>query len=318
MDYYLYTVELPFSKVVLHYRELNSREQLILGKANTLLAIEDDETFLEYSSFFKKIISDCVRNKEDFFKLNLIDYMLFLTKLRIVSIGNQLDLCFESEEKEEIKQKITIDLNIFMKNLYEHSSSCFEQKEISFQDFYVELDWPNIKNEETLLDFKGNSVSNHVILTIPEYVKKIKIKDKKIILDEMSFDQKNQIFERLPITIRTKIQNIVLDSIKKLSEKNFFAISKMDYLKYSFYSKSLQEIIRLFFAYDLQAIYKEYYILASKNINPQYIDNLSVSERNVFCNLAQEELKNRDDASNNSQRDPNSQSLQNLMDEFGG
>jgi hypothetical protein len=318
MDYYLYTVELPFSKVVLHYRELNSKEQLVLGKANTLLPIEDDETFLEYSSFFKKIISDCVKNKEDFLKLNLIDYVLFLTKLRIISIGNELDLCFEPEEKEDIKQKITIDLNIFMKNLYEHSASCFEEKEIAFQDFYIELDWPNIKSEETLLNFKGKSISNHVLLTISEYIKKITIKDKEILLHNMTLDQKNQIFERLPITIRTKIQNIVLDSIKKLSEKNFFVISKMDYLKYSFYSKSLQEIIRLFFAYDLQAIYKEYYILASKNINPQYIDNLSISERNVFCNLAQEELKNKEDASHNSQRDPNSQSLQDLIDEFGG
>jgi hypothetical protein len=37
MDYFLYSVDMPFSGVKLNYREINSKEQLILAKSNVLL-----------------------------------------------------------------------------------------------------------------------------------------------------------------------------------------------------------------------------------------------------------------------------------------
>ena len=97
MDSYLYTVDLPFSGVQITYRDISSKEQLILAKANIVLPALDDN-HLEYSNVIRKTISKCVENKEDFNRLNLIDYILFLLKIRIISVGDQLELQFNTQE----------------------------------------------------------------------------------------------------------------------------------------------------------------------------------------------------------------------------
>ena len=93
----------------------------------------------------------------------------------------------------------------------------------------------------------------------------------------------------------------------------------MDYLKFSLYNKSHQHIIRLLFSESLRNIYQEYYILASKNINPSYVDNLTISERKVYSSFVEEELKAKNEArsSSNSNSNKNSVDLASLMSEFG-
>ena len=76
MEYFLYSVEMPFSNVELFYRDINSKEQLILAKTNLLFPIEEDNS-KEYSRIVKKIVFNCVENKEDIYKLNIIDYFLY-------------------------------------------------------------------------------------------------------------------------------------------------------------------------------------------------------------------------------------------------
>lgn len=91
----------------------------------------------------------------------------------------------------------------------------------------------------------------------------------------------------------------------------------MSYYKFNFYDKKTQELIRLFFEEDLKNIYKEYYVLASRNINPNYVDSLSIAERNVFCSLITEERKTVEDTIQSSDN-PNDTSLEALINEFGG
>jgi hypothetical protein len=309
MEYFLYTVELPFSKIVLRYRELNSKEQLILSKANNMLSIDDDETFLEYSLFFNKIISNCVENKDDFYKLNLIDYLLFVTKLRIVSIGNVLNLQFEKKEDEKMESKVSIDLNIFMKNLYDSALPFLSNNTIIHKDLKIILDYPNIKKEQYILNYKTNNITEHLYKTIPEFIKEVYIREDVLFFENITSDEKILFFEQLPFSIKTKIQNTIFDILNELSTKNHFEIEKMSYFKYNLYGKSFQEIIRLFFDYDLKSIYKEYYSLASRNIDPQYVDTLSISERQMYYSLLEEEIKTR----NSSMSDSYGDSITNLM-----
>ena len=87
MQYYNYSAELPFSKKTLKFREITTEEQLILAKAN--LSFPNDKTnYFDFNNFVIETLSNCIENKNDFKKLNIIDFVLFLTKIRIISIGN--------------------------------------------------------------------------------------------------------------------------------------------------------------------------------------------------------------------------------------
>lgn len=317
MDYYLYTVELPYSEIQISYRDINSKEQLILAKSNILLPLVD-ENLVEYSRILKKTILNCVENKNDFLKLNLIDYILFITKLRIISIGDTIELNFESLNSTESTTTIKIDLNMFMKSLYEASLEALKDNIILYKDLEVVLDWPNIQSEERFLSFNKTNSHIYILDTIYEYIKEIKIKNSNIILNGFETKQKEQLYESLPLSLKNKIQEKVFGAIKKLSEVNIFGIKRMDYINFSFYNKTHQYITRMLFSNDLRSIYQEYYILASKNINPEYVDKLSVPDRRVFCSFIQEENERKAEAQNQGYiNSENSRDLASLMDEFG-
>ena len=317
MDYFIYNVELPFSGVQLFYKDINSKQQIVLAKSDILFKMED-ESYLDYSRIVNRVILQSIENKENFYDIDIIDYILFLTKLRIVSIGNTLELMFKNpEESSEEHTKVTIDLNYFMKSLYEIASESIKDNIIKSKNMEVEISWPNIKSEEYFLKTES-SYTDHVISSIPEYIKSIKIKNKKILTKNFSRKEKTDLYEKMPIKLKNIILDYVLKMIKKLSEKNLFGIEKMNYLKFNFYNKSHQHIIRLLFSENLRNIYQEYYILASKKINPSYVDNLSISERKVYCSFVQEELKAQNELNDNSGSNKNSVDLRSLVDEFEG
>ena len=86
MEYYNYSVDLPYTNTKISYRELNTQEQLLLAKANISFS-GDNNSLFDYNQFAFELISNCIKNKEDFYKINIIEYVMFLVKLRIMSIG---------------------------------------------------------------------------------------------------------------------------------------------------------------------------------------------------------------------------------------
>ena len=314
MDYYLYSVELPFSKVQLSYREINTKEQLILAKSNLYLP-SDEEHDTDFAKALQRVIINCVENKEDFLKLTLIDYILFLTKLRIISIGNQLELEYNDQELKQ-KVKLTIDLSVFMRLLYETSNEVLSSSIVEDKGIKIVLGYPSIKSESLFLSV--NNKTDAILSTIPEYIKQISINNKNTIdFNEFEFDQKVKIYDNLPLKIRNKIQSFVLNSIKSFSDKNLFNISRMDYFKFNLYNKAHLTLIRLMFGGELKSIYQEYYELASKNISPFYVDSMTASDRKVFCSFVNEETKTKvESQNNNSGSNGGSTELQDLIDEF--
>lgn len=321
MDHYLYNVDLPFSGIQLSYREINSKEQLMLAKANILLpsSLEND---LEYSKIVKKVLINCVENKEDFLKINLLDYILFILKLRIISLGETLELELQLNENENEKQnkiKITLDLNLFMRELYKAATESLKNNILEFNGLKITLSFPNIKSENNIINISDKKEIDHVLSTIPEYISKLETSDKKVDLTDLDSDKKFKVYERFPISVRTKIQLFVIDSIKKLSENNLFKVNKFDNFRFNFYNRSYLYLFRLMFSNNLRNIYQEYYILASKKIDPNYVDNLSIPERRVFCSFIEEEIKARKgDESSNVDIPTGHTSVEDLMDEFGG
>lgn len=317
MDSFLYSVELPFSGVSLSYREINTNEQLALSKNNVIIPI-DDENCIEYSKNIQKIIENCVENKEDFKKITIIDYILFLIKIRTISFGNDLEIFLNQKTKNEEKIKISLDLDILMKNLYDISSELLKDSTFEINDIKIELSWPNIKSESVLLNNTNKNILEHILDTACEYIKIIKIKDNIINFQSFTNQERVKFYERLPLSLRNKIQNKIFEITKKISEKNLFNISRMEDLRFNLYNKTHLEIIKLMFSFDLRSIYQDLYVLANKKMNPSYIGNLSVAERRVFISFIEEEMKERNNTNNSIPVSKNSTELQDLIDEFGG
>jgi len=304
MEYYLYSVDLPFSGVKLNYRELNNREYIMLSKANAMLPLTT-EYAPEYAAFLQKILMNCVEDKEEFLKLNIIEYIMFACKLRMVSIGNEIELQIDDSNKEVETSIIKLNLNLqkLIIDLYNLCQDSLSETYIEENGVYVILDWPNLKSELNFLTNQTVYADNTILAileSVPEFIKKISINNQDINMSGFTSSQRSDLYNKLPTKIQNKIQTIVLRAIKYFTENTVFneAISK--YLKLSFYNLSCQNLLRLFFAENIQNIYQQYYVLASKNISPDYLDKVSIADRQVYYSFVEEEYKSKQADQENS------------------
>jgi hypothetical protein len=304
MNYYLYDVKLPFSGINISYRDLNSKEQISLAKIAVYFPITE-EYAQDYLSAFKKIIIQCVENKEDFLKLNNLDFFLFLIKLRIVSLDKTLELQMDTKEETIKTIKITIDLDDLIKRLYEVFNEFYSENTIEYKGIKVILDFPNLKNDY-IFSQKDN-------LHLFEFIKSIKIKDEEINFSEFIKSQKETFFECLPLTLKNKIDNNIINFMKKLNKFDLFKTKYIENFNFGFYNRTYLEFIKLMFSFNLNNLYQEYYLLASKNINLSYVDNISIADKTIFCKLIENEFKSKNEPTEENKTD-----LQSLIDEFEG
>lgn len=305
---------MPFCGKNIVFREIKSKEQLALAKANFSMPVEDGEPKL-YTTFLKKIIFDCIENKEVLKELNLIEYILFATKLRIVSFGSNVELQYNVENNnEDIKKtKVIIDLNVFLKNLYQASLQLSSQK-IQVNGIDIFLSWPNQSTENYFLDF--DSIKS-ITESIFHFIKTIKIKNDIIDLWSFDIEERMRIFDSLPISIRFKIQSEVLKALEYQASCDLFGIKQLSNYKFSFFNKTYVDILRLFFSFDLKSIYSEYYILGTKKIDLNFIDENTVTERKVYMSYVDEERKAREASNSSGSSFQGSSSLEDLAREFG-
>ena len=306
---YVYSSEMPFSKKILYYREFNTKEQLILSKTNIIFPSENEENHVEFYRILKKILENCTENKEDLKDINLIEFFLYAIKIRNISIGDELKLILNENNKNIT---ITLNLNNLMISIYQHFNSIFKEK-ISYKNIECKLDIPNFKSDGLYF----NTDKKLYDYPFYEFISKLYVENSLIEFSQLNSNQKNDLYEKFPVTLKSKIEASIYDMLKSTSDINFFKISRLDSLKLNFFNSSIPYFLRLLFSFgDLRNIYQEYYMLASKNINPQYVDNLSISDRRVFFSFIEEEMEYR----NQNAQESNSQStnLQDLMLEYNG
>jgi len=314
MDYFLYSVDLPFSQKKIFYREINSREQFLLAKFASLHPY-GKENDIDFFIALNKIILNCVENKKDLLELNIVEYILFLLKIRILSFDNFLELELNPNSEKEMKEKISIDLNTFMKKFYEASSKLMENNIIEYNGIYVNLSWPDTKIAISFLENENIDIST----TFVEYIKYLKTKEKTIVLNNFTKEEKNKIYENLPSKLQVLIFDKIVKSIENLFTENLFSIKSLNWLNFNFYNNIYLYFIKLLFSSDIKGLYQQYYVFASKNINLFFIDNMTTADRKVFMSLIEKELDNKEDLMNNLNSTSEGMTpLESLVDEFGG
>lgn len=298
MALYLYSLDLPFTGVKLFYRELTTEEHLHLSKAHFMIPQEDD--FLaDYGRVLRDVVLKCVKNKDDFKKINIVEYVLFLIKLRIISLGDEIELQFKSFKENEGKIKITINLQEFAQNLFKHTNNILNFEILETEEMTIKLGWPMATSEKVFLQKQEKIILDSII----EFVDSLKIKDKEIKFKDFSLEEKTILFDKIPAKTQNKIQERVLNYVNKLSENSIFNDKVSEYLSFNFYNFSYQNILRLLFTENLKNLYMEYYLLSSKNLSISDVNKLTVAEKNIYMSFIKEENESQDSNSLMSEED---------------
>lgn len=312
MESYLYSVDMPYYGSKIFYRELNVKEQLCLSKAHVRLPL-NEEYAEDYSRVLFEVVRGCVKNKKDFDQLNIIDYILFLCKLRIISIGENLELQSEEKSLEEelpIKIKLNVNLPHMMMNLYEASKILKDCEEIYIDQLKVKLNWPSLKCETFFVKKSDNKLLDSVALFIENFT----LNNKYFDLSKYSAEQKIITFDNFPARYQIKIQEIVFEKLKTFIETDIFDEKLSKHIMFNFYNLSYQMMLRLFFADNLKKLYHQYYIFASRNLLPSYVDKISIAEKNVFYSFIEEEYENSEQSRHSSQNE-DEMSIEHLLGE---
>ena len=319
MFLYNYTVDLPFSKNQINFRELNTQEQILLAKAN-LNYNSDLESLYSYHNYVKKVILECLEDKKTFDKINILEYVLLILKIRIISIGNKIEFLLKNKKE---KTKVEIDLKSYLLNLYKIGEFFEDDKNsiIFEKNIEVKLGWPSLKSIDLFYELNSKNKKNYELIldSYHEYIQHIKIKNKKIIFNTFDLNEKIKLSDKISLNLKNKIQEKISEALTFLFENKLFEIKMFENQKFNFYNLNFIEHLKMFFSYDIRSLYQEIYILSSFNLPPSYILNISPSERKIYFSIVEEQQKrNQQKDNNNSNINPKTnQNLDDLAIEFG-
>jgi hypothetical protein len=321
---FLYKVDFPFSNKVLNFKELNTKNQLDIEKIN-LYYPQTSEFSIDYHENFLKIVRDCVENKEDFDNLNLIEYVLFCLKLRIVSIGNNIDFNVKNNRDDVKNINIKVNLSEIMQNILNLSLNSLKEYFVDdeVRDMLITIGFPTLNSVKYFSDWmsSGKDIGQIVMESLPLFIKQVKIKNDILDLDKFSFEQKTKVYDTFPVSIKNKIEQLIIGCISKIGENNVFGIEYFKDEKINFYNLFFVNLLRVIFSQNPKGIYEEIYILSNFHVDSNYVMSISPSERKVFISFikAQQKSKesNTDTITNDMENMKNSSAIDDLAVEFG-
>lgn len=321
---FLYRADFPFSDKILSFKELDTINQLNIQKINIYYP-QTPDFYLDYHENFIKIIEECVENKEVFNNLNIIEYVLFCLKLRIISIGNEVEFNIKSDREDVQNIKIKIDLSELMEKLLNLSIDALENCYVydENRDMLITIGYPEISSIKFFYDnmISDKEIGQKVLDSLPYFIKNIKIKNEVINFDGYSYEQKLKAYESFPVSLKDKTEKIIIDCITKIGSNDIFNIEMFKDQKINFYNLFFIDLLRVLFSQNAKNIYEEIYILSNFHVNSDYVMKLSPSERSIYISFIKQQQKSRQDNTDVIENDienmKNGRSVEDLAVEFG-
>ena len=97
--YYIHSLQFPFTKTILNFKELTCYQAYSIIKINNSLP-PSPENRLDYHNLILEILSDSIKEKEKLLNLNLIEFLMFCIRLRTLSISSNVELSIEDNEQK--------------------------------------------------------------------------------------------------------------------------------------------------------------------------------------------------------------------------
>lgn len=297
MDYYHYSVELPFSRKTINFREFTTEEQLALGKAQHSFSNDPKSHYL----FVYDIVSNCVSNSINLKNIDVIEYLLFFIKLRIISVGPKLEL---STMIDGQTTKITLDLNILMQNIYSMIESISNDLLVDTNK-KIKIGFPKILDMVELISASTNIQA--ILNTLPLFIEKAGI--------ITNCQDMKKFFDKLPVSLTNSIQTKIFDMLNTISTKEIFNIDIFRDFRINFYDNSIFDIIKILASYDIKSIHQEIYMLS--HLTPSYIKSITPSERRIYMSFLAQERAPKDKTEPALLQSKNLSPVEKLAEEFG-
>lgn len=226
-----FDVWVPSLKKNISFLEINTSQQKRLLKSIIDSPIYNTQFIKTSYQIIKENCSDDI----EICNLTILDKFSILLKLRCVSIGNEMEVEFQSKNDENIKYKSKIDLE----KIYDSIKSKIvnvDSSSIDLGSFIVDCSVPTLitelKLEEDLRNHDENleintpeelrkSIGDKFIGELCKYINSITIKGEEsntYNLGEYNFMERIQIIENLPSKIVDKVLNY-MESVNKEIEK---------------------------------------------------------------------------------------------------
>lgn len=318
---FLYKIDLPFTNGFIHFKELNTKNQLDIEKIN-LYYPQHVEYYNDFHESFLKVVKNCIENYTFFEKIDIIEYILFCLKLRIVSIGNILEFKVKPQDEDTKEANIKLDLNEIVNNLFIASLKSLKIKQINIENpnVIVNIGWPSVKSIKFFYDlyFLESNISEKIIESIPQYIKSIVLDNQFIDFENFTHEQKEVAYNSFPVSLKNKVENAILQNIKDLNQFSLLNVKYFDHQKFNFYDLFYIELIKLLFSQNPKRIYEEIFVLSSFSIESNYVLNLSHNERKIYLSFIESQRKSAE-----AQNTPsgvnmsNGKSVEDLAVEFG-
>lgn len=274
------------------FKEITTKQQTFISK--TLIA----ETGALKSEFLKGLIKileeNCVENI-DIKKLTILDVLCIMLALKCVSAGEKILLKVTCPNCESV-----YDINIKADEIY---NKIIEQKikpkVIKINEFNIYCDLPTLEKESEIIKIIKNknyleNVKMMTIMGVCRFIKKVTSNGKEIkydpetFFDEFEMDDFKKIIDYV-LQINSSLNKIVVYSLlctSKGCNKNLKRIMSLNYQNlYSFYN--------LFCNVNLSSIYKDLYYLSKIGLSPDFIENLTTMERNIFWSIFSDEQQKK-------------------------
>lgn len=213
-----FEIYLPSLQKTVPFKQLNAEQLKNILKASIDPSVYKAQFILTVNNLIKENILD---NSIDTNQLNIFDKLLFLIKTRIESISPDYTFYFTENEISDYsleQESFTINLAESYNNFVQLSPT-HDKANIKNGNCEVSVALPNILTENRLekelheniklqvtsTEELQNTIGETFINEITKYIYELKLNEQTVNLNELLFNDRIKIVERLPVTIISEI-----------------------------------------------------------------------------------------------------------------
>jgi hypothetical protein len=279
MSYYIHNLQFPFTETVLNFKELNCEQSSSLIKINTNFPASSQDR-LDYHIQLVNILKDSIKEKENIYNLNILEFLMFCIRLRALSVSSTVEL--EVQKKEDKNVKVIVNFYDLMANVFDAAKIIENYKNLEYENIEVSIGWPLLKDEVYFLTNIEEDNFKKFINSIPLFIESLKIKDKTFNFKDFNFEQRRILIDSIPVSIQNILQTNILSLLKELSESTLFGLDYFDQYKLEFYNGTIQDLIRFLFAGTEDSEMAEICFLKKFNFTMDEIYKMTPQQKNNY------------------------------------
>ena len=270
-----YNVYVPSLRRSVRYSELNSMTYMVILK----YIQNDDDDGLEH--ILEHLIEQLCVEEINMKKLTRLDKYCILMTIIMVCVGNtlQYNILCPSTDKDYM-------IDIVLGNIISQIN------EIDVTDMRVDLDEHNYITMTTPGSIRGS---------ITNTLSQVCINSKTYDVTELTDDQLNGLFDKLPYNIFSELQQ-TYRNINKQCDDIVYMQYKSPYVKdshevtykFNLYNDEFFKFIKLLLREDLLNYYKMYYSLTTKfKFDMTYIQSITPTEIKMYLGMVRDDIKKK-------------------------